>query len=57
MRLIRNIALSIVAWLVATLIAAAGIELVFGIARPGFVPLVMLVMLVPALVLIWRKRQ
>ena len=57
LRLMRGLALSVVAWVVATLVAAAGIELVTGSARHGLVSLVMLVLVVPALFLIWRPRK
>ena len=56
-RLMRGIALSVVAWVVTSLVAAAGIKFVTGSARPGLVSLVMLVLVAPALFLIWRPRK
>ena len=57
MHLTKNIVLSVVAWVVATLIAAAAIEVITGAARPGLVPLVSLVVLAPVLFLIWRPKK
>ena len=56
-RLMRGTALSVVAWVVTSLVAAAGIEFVTGSARHGLVSLVMLVLVAPALFLIWRPRK
>jgi len=57
MRLLLRIVGSILAWVIVTLIAAAGVEVAFGVPRPGFVPLVTLVLLAPVLFLIWRPRR
>ena len=57
MRLVRNVILSVVAWVVCTLIAAAAIEMILGAPRPGFVPLATLVILAPVLFVIWRPRR
>lgn len=54
--MILKVVLSVLAWLAATLISAAGIEVAFGRSRPGFVPIVTMFLLVPTLILIWRRR-
>jgi hypothetical protein len=56
-RVLLKIAGSLIAWVIATLIAAAGVEIAFGVPRPGVVPLVTLVLLSPILFLIWRPRR
>lgn len=56
MRLLLKSVLSVAAWLVVTLVVAAVIELSFGEPRPGFVPLLTLVVMVPILLRIWRSR-
>ncbi len=55
MKIVGKIALSLLALFVAMIIAAAGIEIGFGESRPGFVPMVTLVIVAPLLFLIWRK--
>jgi len=57
MRLVWKLTLSVLSWLIVMLIAAAAIELSFGRPRAGFVPLVVLVILVPVLFAIWRPRK
>ena len=51
-----KIAASAVAVLVAVLVAAATIEVIYGAPRPGFVPVAALAIASPVLFLIWRKR-
>lgn len=53
MKLITKLALSVIAWLVAIAAAAAALEVTFGRARPGLVPMASTPMLVPALVALW----
>lgn len=56
MRLLLKLLASGLAWVVATLISAAAVELATGEARPALVPLPTLVLLVPVLLVIWRRR-
>ena len=57
MRLVRNIALSVMSWVVSTLVAAAAIEIIFGAPRPGFVSMASLIILAPVLFVIWRPQH
>jgi hypothetical protein len=52
-----KVVLSVLVVLVAVVVAAAGLELVFGRPRPGFVPLTVLALVAPALWAIWRPRR
>jgi hypothetical protein len=57
MRLVLKIAGSLIAWMVAALIVTVGVEIAFGVPRPGFVPLPTLIIVAPILYLIWRPRR
>jgi len=53
-----KIALSLVVIAVATVIAALGVEFVFGEPRPGYVPIIGLSIYAPLLYYkVWRKRE
>jgi hypothetical protein len=54
---VGKIVLSIVVVFVAMLVAAAGVEIVFGEARPGLTPMIILMIAGPILYLIWRRRD
>ena len=55
MKIVGKVCLSLLVFFVVMLIAAAGIEIGFGESRPGYVPMVTLVIVIPVLFLIWRK--
>ncbi len=57
MKIVGKTVLSLLALIVAMFIAVAGIEIGFGESRPGYVPMVTLVIVIPVLFLIWRKGQ
>ena len=52
-----KVALTALAWLVTTLVSAAAIEITFGRARPGFVPLTTVPLLAPTFVALWWPRS
>jgi hypothetical protein len=56
MRTIWKVTASLVAFPIVILIAAAAIEIVTGVARPGFVPMLTMVIMIPLMYVIWRKR-
>jgi hypothetical protein len=57
MRTLWKIVASILAWVILTLMAAAGLEIAYGEPRPGFVQPIVLPVLVLLLFWIWRRRQ
>lgn len=57
MKVLGKIVLSLMAWFVAMLVVAASIEVGFGEPKPGYVPVATLIIMIPILFLIWRKKQ
>lgn len=57
MRIALKISASVIAFAVIMLGSALAFELYFGQPRAGFVPIATIVLMAPALYLIWRKRQ
>jgi hypothetical protein len=58
MRFLLKSVLSLVVIVVATLIAAAGVELFFGVSRPGYGAIIAFAMWAPLLYYkIWRRKQ
>jgi hypothetical protein len=58
MRFVLKSALSLVVIVVATLITAAGVELSFGVPRPGYTAIIAFAMYAPLLYYkVWRRKQ
>lgn len=57
MKVFGKIALSVITWVIVTLIVAAALELSTGRAMPGLVPLPTLIIMVPILWFIWRRSR
>ena len=49
-------AITVIAFVVAVLVAAVAIEAIYGSPRPGFVPMASLIILAPLLSVIWRSQ-